>query len=98
MDSKALEILDKESLHLIYGLLKTLKLIDKWSETNIESAIKFYAEECGVKLGKVALPLRIALTGATTSPSIFEVVSILGWDEVSLRIDSVCRKSNISVQ
>ena len=33
-----------------------------------------------------------ALTGKTTSPSIFEVVSVLGWDEVNLRIESVCRK------
>jgi glutamyl-tRNA synthetase len=97
IDPKTLEILDKESLHLIDGLLKPLKMIDNWSEINIETAIKIYAEECGVKLGKVALPLRVALTGTTTSPSIFEVVSVLGWDEVSVRIDSVCRKSNISV-
>ena len=98
MDPKALAILDQESLSLIYGLVKPLKMIDKWSESNIESVIKIYSEKCGVKLGKVALPLRAALTGSTTSPSIFEVAFVLGWDEVRLRIDSVCRKSNISVQ
>ena len=71
---------------------KVLKNIEHWSELTVETAIKVYAEQCNLKLGKVALPLRAALTGKTTSPSIFEVVSVLGWDEVNLRIESVCRK------
>ena len=58
----------------------------------VEAAIKLYAEKYNLKLANVALPLRVALTGTTKSPSIFEVASVLGWDEVDLRIESVCRK------
>ena len=56
------------------------------------STAALYAEKYNLKLANVALPLRAALTGTTTSPSIFEVASVLGWDEVDLRIESVCRK------
>ena len=67
-----------------------MEKLNEWSESTIENAIKIYADECGIKLGKVALPLRAALTGSNISPSIFEVATVLGWDEVNLRIKSVC--------
>ncbi|MCA8932860.1 MAG: hypothetical protein KDA49_10365, partial [Rhodospirillaceae bacterium] len=43
-------------------------------------------EADGLKLGKVAQPLRAALTGSTVSPGIFEVAAILGRDETLGRI------------
>jgi len=39
-----------------------------------------------VKLGKLAQPLRAALTGSTTSPGLFEVMTVLGKDETILRL------------
>ncbi|MGA9430935.1 MAG: hypothetical protein WBV65_15530, partial [Xanthobacteraceae bacterium] len=44
------------------------------------------AEQRGAKLGAVAQPLRAALTGRTTSPGIFEVLSLLGKDESLARL------------
>ena len=92
LDQKARDILNEDAIKIIYGLREPLKNIENWSELAIETAIKLYAEKHKLKLGNVALPLRVALTGTTTSPSIFEVASVLGWDEVDLRIESVCRK------
>jgi glutamyl-tRNA synthetase len=92
LDQKARDILTEDALKIINGLKEPLKNIENWSELAVETAIKVYAEQYNLKLEKVALPLRAALTGRTTSPSIFEVVSVLGWDEVNLRIESVCRK------
>ncbi|MFL2933827.1 MAG: glutamate--tRNA ligase [Thalassobaculaceae bacterium] len=92
LDQKAGDTLTDDALKIISGVREPLKNIEHWSEVTVETAIKVYAEQCNLKLGKVALPLRAALTGKTTSPSIFEVVSVLGWDEVNLRIESVCRK------
>jgi glutamyl-tRNA synthetase len=92
LDQKAGDTLTEDALKIIDGLREPLKNIENWSELAVETAIKVYAEQCNLKLAKVALPLRAALTGKTTSPSIFEVVSVLGWDEVDLRIESVCRK------
>ena len=45
-----------------------------------------FAEETGVKLGKVAQPLRAALTGRSTSPGIFDVLEVLGREELLARI------------
>jgi glutamyl-tRNA synthetase len=92
LDQKARNILNEDAIKIINGLREPLKDIENWSESAVETAIKRYAEKYNLKLANVALPLRVALTGTTTSPSIFEVAGVLGWDEVDLRIESVCRK------
>ena len=51
-----------------------------------EQAIRTVAEAEGVKLGKLAQPLRAALTGRTTSPGIFDVLVLLGKGESLSRI------------
>ncbi len=44
------------------------------------------AEQTGAKLGKVAQPLRAALTGRTVSPPVFDVMAVLGRDEALARM------------
>jgi glutamyl-tRNA synthetase len=57
-----------------------------WSEKQVEDAIRRFAEAEGVKLGQVAQPLRVALSGSTVSPGIFEVLAILGPAETKARL------------
>jgi glutamyl-tRNA synthetase len=57
-----------------------------WDHDALEEAVRKVAEEAGVKLGKVAQPLRAALTGRTTSPGIFDVLVLLGQGESLARI------------
>jgi glutamyl-tRNA synthetase len=57
-----------------------------WSEKSVEEAVRRFAEANGVKLGQVAQPLRVALSGSTASPGIFEVVAILGPAETKARL------------
>ncbi len=57
-----------------------------WSEKSLEDTIKRFAETEGVKLGQVAQPLRVALTGSTASPGIFEVLAVLGPAESKVRL------------
>ena len=45
-----------------------------------------YAETAGLKLGQIAQPLRAALTGSIVSPGVFEVMAVLGRDEVLGRL------------
>jgi len=72
-------------LEKVRGLAESLDLND---ENAIEEAFRKLAEEAtGGKLGKVAQPIRLALTGTTVSPSLFEVISILGREEVIRRLD-----------
>ncbi|MHC4589300.1 MAG: hypothetical protein ACYTAQ_08160, partial [Planctomycetota bacterium] len=58
-------------------------------------------EHAGGKLGKVAQPLRIAVTGGTVSPAIFDTLAILGRDPVVARIDrclALRRESDLKPQ
>jgi glutamyl-tRNA synthetase len=55
-----------------------------WAEPQLLDGAKALAEQLGAKLGQLAAPVRIALTGDTASPSVFEILAILGREE-SLR-------------
>ena len=57
-----------------------------WQIETLESLIRDFADREDLKLGKVAQPLRVALTGRTTSPGVFDVIAILGRDEALARI------------
>jgi glutamyl-tRNA synthetase len=59
-----------------------------WTIELLEASLKGLAEELGLGLGKLAQPLRAALTGQTTSPGIFDVLVLLGKDESLARIDA----------
>ena len=59
------------------------------SDYNLDEMHKVFdqvMEERELKLGKIAQPVRVALTGGTVSPGIFEVMDILGKDEVLKRL------------
>jgi glutamyl-tRNA synthetase len=59
-----------------------------WGEQQIEAAIRRFIETQGIKLGQVAQPLRVAITGSTASPGIFEVLAILGPAETRTRLQA----------
>ena len=58
-----------------------------WTAAALEAAARAMAESDGVKLGQIAQPLRAAVTGSAQSPGLFEVLEVLGRDEVLGRID-----------
>ncbi len=85
LDEKATAILDADAR----GLLKRLHAVlieTEWTVEATEAAVKAFAEAEGLKLGKVAQPLRAALTGRSTSPGIFDVLMVLGREESLGRI------------
>ena len=63
-----------------------LQGLNEWSVEAIDAAARAFAEERGLKLGKVAQPLRAALTGRTVSPGIFEVMVLIGREETLARL------------
>ena len=69
-------------------LAKAHKALDaaEWNHDGLEQSVREVAEAEGVKLGKLAQPLRAALTGRTTSPGIFDVLALLGKSESLARI------------
>ena len=81
LDAKAAAVATAEVRQLIGQLRQVLEQVEPWTVTTTEAAVRAFAESHGLKLGAVAQPLRIALTGRTTSPGIFEVLAVLGRDE-----------------
>ena len=77
-DDKARGLLTSEAKALLAKLAEALAGENDWSEKQMEDAVRRFAEAQGVKLGQVAQPLRVALTGSTVSPGIFEVLAVLG--------------------
>jgi len=74
------------SLEPLRLLLDQLEAFDEFKETDLENAFKAVMEKTGLKLGKIAQPVRLALTGRTASPGIFEIIEIIGKDKVLSRI------------
>jgi len=62
-----------------------------FSEKSLETVFMAVMDETGLKLGKIAQPVRVALTGRTASPGIFEIISILGAERVILRLEKAVR-------
>jgi glutamyl-tRNA synthetase len=86
-------VLTREAATVLARLGTDLAAIPDWTEPAIEAAVMRFAEREGLKLGKVAQPLRAALAGSTVSPGIFEVASILGRAETLGRIGDVATAS-----
>jgi glutamyl-tRNA synthetase len=86
MEAKAQAVLTQETRGLIGQLRTTLAQVTPWSSETTEAAMRAFAETHGLKLGAVAQPLRVALTGRTTSPGIFDVLSVLGREECLARL------------
>jgi glutamyl-tRNA synthetase len=85
-DEGASGLLTDESRSILVAAHKRLVALAKWDSESLEAAVRDVAEASGVKLGKLAQPLRAALTGRTTSPGIFDVLALLGRDESLARI------------
>src|SRR3569623_13772 len=83
IEDKAAAILTPQTRALIGELHRSLSDVKEWNAASAEAAMRDYAEKNNLKLGAVAQPLRVALTGRTTSPGIFDVLAVLG-REISL--------------
>ncbi len=86
---KAAKLLGEDARARLARLAARLGALDQWHMEGLESAVRDFAEGEDLKLGKVAQPLRAALTGATTSPGIFEVMAVLGRAEVLGRLGDI---------
>jgi glutamyl-tRNA synthetase len=80
LDEKATALLDGESRALLARVAARLAETP-WSAADLEAAVRAFAEVEGVKLGRVAQPMRAALTGRAASPPLFEVMAALGREE-----------------
>lgn len=85
----AVKLLDQPTKVIINEIKQKLSNLSDFKTEQIEGALKEYAAQKDLKLGKVAMPLRAAITGSTNSPSVFHVAEILGKEETLARLSDV---------
>ena len=71
---------------------ETLPSLDIWDHASLEGILRPLAEELGLKAGQLFHPLRVACTGRTASPGIFETMTVLGKEKCLKRISSAITK------
>ncbi len=85
-EEKAEKILADGGRAVLAELLPKLEALGEWQVEALEALVRSFAEDADLKLGKVAQPLRAALTGRTNAPGVAEVLAVLGKDEALARI------------
>ncbi|ABC63400.1 glutamyl- and glutaminyl-tRNA synthetase [Erythrobacter litoralis HTCC2594] len=88
MTEKAEKLLDGEGRERLAKVSEALSAENDWTIEALEATTKALAERLELGLGKLAQPMRAALTGTTTSPGIFDVLVLLGREESLARIDA----------
>ncbi|WP_431021491.1 glutamate--tRNA ligase [Devosia alba] len=87
IDAPASALLTPDSRAVLGDMAEILRGLNDWSVPAIDAAMRALAEAKGLKLGKLAQPLRAAMTGRTVSPGIFEVMVLIGRDEAMARLE-----------
>jgi glutamyl-tRNA synthetase len=87
MDDKAAALLNGEGIEMLRALSPLFRAASEWNAAGLDAIVRQLAEEKSLKLGKVAQPLRAALTGRSTSPGVFDVLEVLGREESLGRIE-----------
>ncbi|NRB32193.1 MAG: glutamate--tRNA ligase [Rhizobiaceae bacterium] len=89
MEDKAAGILDGDDAagrSVLGALIPRLEALSEWTLETIEEEVRTFTKEQELKLGKVAQPIRAALTGRTTSPGVFDVMAVLSKEECLARL------------
>jgi glutamyl-tRNA synthetase len=84
-DEKAATALDTVSRGILRELTPHLQNVS-WDRSDLEQVMNRFAEEQGTKFGKLAAPLRAALAGRAATPSVFDMMLVLGRDETLARL------------
>jgi glutamyl-tRNA synthetase len=93
-DEKAVQkvLLKDNGLAMLELVREKLAAMPELTEQGIEDMLRSLANQNNVGLGKVAQPLRVAITGSTISPPIFDSVQLLGKEKTLVRIDNTLKK------
>ena len=89
MEEKAASLLNEDGLAVVKSILPLFEALGDWSPETVEACIRTYTEKNDLKLGKVAQPIRAAVTGKATSPGAFDVLQILGREASLARLKDI---------
>jgi glutamyl-tRNA synthetase len=85
-DEAAKKYLTQAVAAVLKKLTDRIGSLPEFSKPALEGCFKSLVEEEGLKMGQLAQPVRVALTGRTASPGLFDVMEILGPERTRLRL------------
>jgi glutamyl-tRNA synthetase len=88
-EEKAAKHLTDDAFQILSRLTERLQNASQWTAGSLEEIIRSFAGDEQLKLGKIAQPLRVALTGRVVSPGVFDVMETLGRDETLARLGDI---------
>jgi glutamyl-tRNA synthetase len=83
---------NKESREYLEKLLESFKLLDNPSKEDYETALKSTAERADSGAGKFIHPLRLAVSGVSGGPGVYDIVHIIGKEETIRRIEAALKR------
>ncbi len=87
-DQKAVDkFLTSEAKGHLAALWELFRVVDPFDQPGLERAVQGYLEATGVTFKVLAQPIRVAITGSTASPGLFETMEVLGRDRVLSRME-----------
>jgi glutamyl-tRNA synthetase len=86
IEEKAAKALTEEARQMLTDLTPQLQTAT-WERHDLEVLLNSFAEQRGLKFGQMAGPLRAALAGRAATPSVFDMMLVLGREETILRLD-----------
>ena len=89
LDKKSKKVLNTENISMLKLYYKQLSKLETWNKSEIEEDIKIYCKSNSINLGKLAQPLRAAITGKSVSPGLYELMEVLGKSETLERITNI---------
>jgi glutamyl-tRNA synthetase len=94
VDDKAVsKFLVKENEPHLRALREVVQGIEPFEQKAIEAAVTAWLEKSGLQMKNVAQPARVAMTGKTQSPGLFEVMEALGKERTLARLDAGAAKA-----
>jgi len=88
------KFLNEKNLPYLIEVFESLRSLDNFVAPDIENVFKLIVEKNNIKLGNVAQPVRVAVTGKTESPGIFEVLEVVGKEKTLRRIERAIKTIN----
>ncbi len=85
------KFLNEKSLPYLMELKESIESLSNFSAQGLENIFKAIVEKHGIKLGALAQPVRVAITGGTESPGIFEVLEVLGKEKTIKRLEKAIK-------
>jgi glutamyl-tRNA synthetase len=86
--------LTPEIIPFVQALKQKLENLDTWTDENLHQIIEEIAKQFDLKLGKVAQPIRVAVTGSTVSPPLNVTLRLIGKERVLKRIGAALQYLN----